>query len=53
MSDGENDQIQAVVDTGCVPRLVELLSGASIAVQVPALRALGEEKNGLTVGLSA
>lgn len=41
LTDGTNDKIQAVIDTGIVPRLVELLAAPSVAVLTPALRAVG------------
>lgn len=41
LTDGPNDKIQAVVDTGIVERLVELLSGSDTAVLTPALRTVG------------
>ena len=41
VSDGDNSRIQAVIDLGVVPRLVEMLSSNSSQVVVPALRTLG------------
>lgn len=41
LSDGTNDKIQAVIDSGVCPRLVELLQHPSPTVIVPALRAVG------------
>ncbi|CAH9073903.1 unnamed protein product [Cuscuta epithymum] len=41
LSDGTNDKIQAVIDSGVCPRLVELLQHPSPSVIVPALRAVG------------
>lgn len=41
LSDGTNDQIQAVIDNGLVRRLVELLSSPMTAIQIPALRCIG------------
>nr|CAD7399834.1 unnamed protein product [Timema cristinae] len=41
VTDGSNDKIQAVVDNGVVPRLVELLSMEEVGVLTPALRAVG------------
>jgi importin subunit alpha-6/7 len=38
LSDGSNDKIQAVIDAGVCPRLVELLMHQSAEVQTPALR---------------
>ena len=41
LTDGSNDKIQAVVDTGVVPHLVTLLGQSEVAVLTPALRAVG------------
>ncbi|GAV71684.1 Arm domain-containing protein/IBB domain-containing protein [Cephalotus follicularis] len=41
LSDGTNDQIQAVIESGVCPRLVELLLHPSPTVLVPALRTVG------------
>ncbi|KAJ3292379.1 Importin alpha subunit (Karyopherin alpha subunit) (Serine-rich RNA polymerase I suppressor protein) [Blyttiomyces sp. JEL0837] len=41
LSDGSNEKIQAVIESGVCRRLVELLQHPSIAVQTPALRAVG------------
>ncbi|KAF2289118.1 hypothetical protein GH714_028997 [Hevea brasiliensis] len=41
LSDGTNDKIQAVIETGVCPRLVELLLHPSPSVLVPALRTAG------------
>ena len=41
ISDGPNDRIQAVLDTGVAPRLVELLTQNTTSVQTPALRTVG------------
>lgn len=41
LSDGSNDKIQAVIESGVVRRLVELLMHSSTAVQTPALRSVG------------
>eukprot|EP01052_Picozoa_sp_SAG31_P005095 SAG31_NODE_219_length_19926_cov_4.297297_8_plen_554_part_00 len=41
LSDGTNDKIQAVIDSGVVSRLVELLSHPSTSVKTPALRTVG------------
>ncbi|KAJ3411146.1 Importin alpha subunit (Karyopherin alpha subunit) (Serine-rich RNA polymerase I suppressor protein) [Chytridiales sp. JEL 0842] len=41
MSDGPNEKIQAVVESGVCRRLVDLLQHESYAVQTPALRAVG------------
>lgn len=41
LSDGTNDKIQAVIDAGVVPRLVELLAASKVTILTPALRAVG------------
>jgi hypothetical protein len=41
LSDGPNDRIQALLDTGVLPRLVQLLDHKAIVVQTPALRCIG------------
>ncbi|KAK9507599.1 hypothetical protein O3M35_007421 [Rhynocoris fuscipes] len=41
LTDGPNEKIQAVVDTGIVIRLVELLSSTETPVLTPALRTVG------------
>jgi hypothetical protein len=41
ISDGPNEKIQAVIDTGISRRLVELLMHNSYLVQTPALRTIG------------
>lgn len=41
LSDGANDRIQAVVESGVVKRLVQLLLSDSYKIQTPALRAIG------------
>ncbi|GJD08280.1 Importin subunit alpha [Galdieria sulphuraria] len=41
LSDGPNDKIQAVIESGVTRRLVELLTHQSIAVQTPSLRTIG------------
>ncbi|MBA0736876.1 hypothetical protein Gogos_010364 [Gossypium gossypioides] len=41
LSDGTNDKIQAVIDSGVCPRLVELLLHPSPTVLIPALRTVG------------
>jgi importin subunit alpha-6/7 len=46
LSDGPNDRIQAVIETGCIRRLVELLAHESASVQTPALRAVGNVVTG-------
>ncbi|KAL5783754.1 hypothetical protein ACOSP7_008783 [Xanthoceras sorbifolium] len=41
LSDGPNDKIQAVIEAGVCPRLVELLMHPSPTVLIPALRTVG------------
>jgi HEAT repeat protein len=41
LSDGPNEKIQAVIESGVIRRLVELLLNPSPAVQTPALRTIG------------
>lgn len=41
LSDGTNDKIQAVIEAGVCPRLVELLGHPSPSVLIPALRTVG------------
>jgi importin subunit alpha-1 len=41
ISDGNNENIQAVLDAGVAPRLVDLLGNNTAGVQTPALRAVG------------
>ncbi|KAJ3176385.1 Importin alpha subunit (Karyopherin alpha subunit) (Serine-rich RNA polymerase I suppressor protein) [Geranomyces variabilis] len=41
LSDGANEKIQAVIETGVCRRLVELLNHQSFCVQTPALRSVG------------
>lgn len=41
LTDGSNDKIQAVLDTGIVPRLIELLANTDVKVLTPALRTVG------------
>jgi len=41
LSDGTNDKISAVIQSGVVPRLVQLLSHPRVTVQTPALRSVG------------
>lgn len=59
MSDGPNESIQAVIDSGVAPRLVELLASDSSTVQTPALRAVGnivtgtDQQTQLIVNLNA
>lgn len=41
LTDGGNDQIQMVIDSGVVPLLVPLLGHSEVKVQTAALRAVG------------
>jgi len=41
LSDGSNDKIQAVVESGLIPRMTELLLHTSANVRTPALRTVG------------
>lgn len=41
LSDGNNEKIKAVVESGVVKRLVELLLHQSVSVQTPSLRTVG------------
>ncbi|WKA08975.1 hypothetical protein VitviT2T_026655 [Vitis vinifera] len=41
LSDGTNDKVQAVIEAGVYPRLVELLLYSSPSVLIPALRMVG------------
>ena len=41
LSDGSNEKIQAVLDTGICARIVELMGHQSVKVQTPALRIVG------------
>lgn len=41
LSDGPNERIQAVIQSGFCPRLVELLAHPASTVQTPALRSVG------------
>lgn len=41
LSDGPNEKIQAVLETGICPRLVELMGHPTASVQTPALRTCG------------
>ncbi|CAL4976435.1 unnamed protein product [Urochloa decumbens] len=46
LSDGDCTNIQAVIETGACPRLVELLSHPSTSVLFPSLRAVGSIASG-------
>lgn len=52
LSDGTNDKIQAVVSTGLVPRLIELLDSREVQVLTPALRTVGNIVTGNDVQVS-
>lgn len=41
LSDGSNDKIQAVLESGIIPQLVTLLASPEVNVLTPALRAVG------------
>jgi len=42
LSDGSNDKIQAIVDSGVIPRLIQLLGNNEFnTIQTPALRSIG------------
>ena len=41
LSDGSNDKIQAVIESGVCRRLVDLLMHSSTSMQTPALRSVG------------
>ncbi|XP_047975371.1 importin subunit alpha-1-like isoform X1 [Salvia hispanica] len=41
LSDGVNEKIQAVIDAGVCPRLIELLLHPSASILIPALRTVG------------
>lgn len=41
LTDGSNDKIQAVVECGVIPKLVQLLNSPEVTVLTPALRAVG------------
>lgn len=62
LTDGDNDRIEAVVQSGVVPNLIHLLASGDIPVMTPSLRAIGNivtgsdeqtdaviKNNGLTV----
>lgn len=46
VSDGDDDRIQAVVDVGVIPKLVDLLSHPSHSVITPTVRTLGNIVSG-------
>ncbi|NXW64696.1 IMA1 protein, partial [Eurystomus gularis] len=46
LTDGPNDRIQIVVDTGILPRLVEFMASPELTIVTPALRAIGNVVTG-------
>lgn len=46
LTDGPNDKIQAVVECGVIPKLVDLLASTEVTVLIPALRAVGNIATG-------
>lgn len=46
LTDGPNERIQAIVDTGMVPQLVQLLASPKVEVVTPALRTVGNIATG-------
>uniref|UniRef100_A0A8C6JJJ7 Importin subunit alpha n=1 Tax=Melopsittacus undulatus TaxID=13146 RepID=A0A8C6JJJ7_MELUD len=46
LTDGPNDRIQLVVDTGILPRLVELMANPEPIISAPALRTIGNVVTG-------
>lgn len=53
LTDGSNDKIQAIVETGIVPQLISLLSNSEISVLTPALRTVGNIVTGTDVQTDA
>jgi len=49
LSDGPNEKIDKVIETGVVRRLVELLMHPNHAVQTPALRSIGNIVTGTDI----
>ena len=41
LSDGVNDRIDIVINTGVIPKLIELLEHPYISILIPCLRSLG------------
>jgi hypothetical protein len=41
LSDGSSERVQAVVNAGCVKRMVELMTHEALSVKTPALRTVG------------
>lgn len=52
ITDEDGDRIQAVIDNGCVPLLVKLLSHMECSIVVPALRSVGNIVTGTDVQVS-
>lgn len=46
LTDGSNEKIQAVLETGLIDRLVQLLSSEELTILTPALRAVGNTVTG-------
>lgn len=41
ITDGSNDKIQAILETGLIPKLVQLLTSQEETILIPALRTVG------------
>eukprot|EP00941_MAST-03F_sp_MAST-3F-sp1_P005428 g5428.t1 len=46
VSDGVNERIKAVIDTGCSRRLIQLLNGDNVSIITPVLRTVGNIVSG-------
>ena len=46
LTDGTNQRIQVIVDSGAIPNLVKMLASSEISIVTPALRALGNVVSG-------
>ena len=46
LCEGSHDKVQAVIDTGIIPHIVELMSHSNVNVQVPAVRIIGTVVSG-------
>ncbi len=44
LSDGPNERIQVVLDSGVAPRIVELMSHQQVSIATPALRTVNNER---------
>lgn len=53
MTDEDGDRIQAVIDAGCVPTLIELLNSNENSIVVPSLRSVGNIVTGSDVQVRA